>query len=374
MAVESQGSNFWFVQSRCKANLVTNYGVGLIRAKTAIMKVHTRMSKMTAVKSIVAAALIAAVQLGALPTIAAPVDRAPARLIAAKGAGALQLPAWSKGIKAPYRCWLPVQKPNTVLLCVHGLGFSSLSYSEFGRIMAAHSIAVYAIDVRGFGAWADRSKEATLDFEGCLSDIEGALKTLHKAYPSTPVFLVGESMGGAIALAETSRNPGLVSGLISSVPSSDRYAKFSSEIVVGAHYLENKDKPMDLKTEVVDRATANTALRSKWEAEPYNHMKLTPKELKQFSQFMKGNNDAAVLIEKVPVLMLAGFKDKLVKPEGTIEIFNDLSTQDKLLMVVGDGEHLLLEENQLTEELEHLLIVWLNEKVHGRPGGITAHP
>ena len=101
---------------------------------------------------------------------------------------------------------------------------------------------------------------------------------------------------------------------------------------------------------------------------------MTPKELKQFDDFMKGNQDAAALVANMPVLMLAGFKDKLVKPEGTISLFNELSTQDKLLMIVGDGEHLLLEENQLSDELAQLIIDWINNEAHSSRSGVTAHP
>jgi alpha-beta hydrolase superfamily lysophospholipase len=104
-----------------------------------------------------------------------------------------------------------------------------------------------------------------------------------------------------------------------------------------------------------------------------NRMELTPKELKQFDEFMKGNFDAAALIEKMPVLLIAGFKDKLVKPEGTIELFNALTTQDKLLMVIGDGEHLLLEENQLTDQLSQMLLVWLKNESRSKSPGVTAH-
>jgi alpha-beta hydrolase superfamily lysophospholipase len=270
-----------------------------------------------------------------------------------------RLPIWSADIKVPYRSWIPKEKPRQVLLCVHGLGFSSKSFSAFGRVMAKRGLAVYAMDVRGFGEWMNRKGEKTVDFEACMNDVEAALRTLRKAYPGVPIYLVGESMGGAIALRATSRYSPLVDGLISSVPSSDRYAKLSSELIVGAHYLTNKDKPMDITPEVVDKVTTDETLKAKWEAEPTNRMKLSPRELKDFSTFMKGNTDAAVLVEKQPVLMLAGFKDKLVKPEGTIELFNDLSTQDKLLMVVGDGEHLLLEENQLTKQISQLIFDWI---------------
>lgn len=292
---------------------------------------------------------------------------------ATKAAGKPVVPAWASKIKVPHRSWIPINKPREVLLCVHGLGFSSDSFDEFGRVMAANGFAVYAVDVRGFGAWLNKREGNTVDFDACLTDIESALKNIRKAYPGTPVFLVGESMGGAIAMRAASRYPALVNGLISSVPSSERYGSLTSKMHVGLRYLENKDKPMDVGTTVVEHATSNTNLQKRMLADRSNRMELSPKELKQFNDFMKGNFDAAALIEKMPVLLMAGFKDKLVKPEGTIELFNALTTPDKLLMVIGDGEHLLLEEEQLTPQLTQMLLVWIkNESRHPQPG-VTAH-
>jgi len=271
-----------------------------------------------------------------------------------------RVPVWAAKLKVPYRSWLPLNQPKEVLLCVHGLGFSSASFAEFGRSMAGRGFAVYAVDVRGFGQWAKRKGQDTVDFEACLLDIEQALKALRKAYPGVPVFMVGESMGGAIAMAATARHPELVDGLVSSVPSSDRYYKVGGEIVVGAHYLEDPDKKID--PEIIDKISTDERTRAQMENNSMNRLKLSPKELKQFETFMKSNFDNAHLIEKPPVLMLAGFKDKLVKPEGTIELFNALSTQDKLLMIIGDSEHLLLEENQLTNQLAQMLNVWITDE------------
>lgn len=271
-----------------------------------------------------------------------------------------RVPVWANKIKVPYRAWLPLNQPKEVLLCVHGLGFSSASYADFGRSMAGRGFAVYAVDVRGFGQWAKRKGQDTVDFEACLLDIEQALKSLRKAYPGVPIFMVGESMGGAIAMATTARHPELVDGLVSSVPSSDRYYKIGGEIVVGAHYLEDPDKKID--PEIIDKISTNEKLRSNMSHNSMNRLELSPKELKQFETFMKGNFDNAHLIEKPPVLMMAGFKDRLVKPEGTIELFNAISSQDKLMMMIGDGEHLLLEENQLTEQLAQMLNVWITDE------------
>ncbi|CAN5582453.1 hypothetical protein BH11CYA1_BH11CYA1_26110 [soil metagenome] len=280
-----------------------------------------------------------------------------------------RVPVWANKIKVPYRSWLPVNQPKEVLLCVHGLGFSSASYADFGREMAGRGFAVYAVDVRGFGQWAKRKGQDTVDFEACLLDLEQALKSLRKSYPGTPIFMIGESMGGAIAMAITARHPELVDGLVSSVPSSDRYFKVGGEIVVGAHYLEDPDKKID--PEIINKISTDEKTRARMTSNSMNRLELSPKELKQFETFMKGNFDNAHLIEKQPVLMMAGFKDRLVKPEGTIELFNAISTQDKLMMMIGDGEHLLLEENQLTEQLAQMLNVWITDE--GRTYRSKAH-
>src|SRR5215470_6863211 len=62
---------------------------------------------------------------------------------------------WHDSINVPHRSWVPVERPREVLLCVHGLGFSSESFSEFGHSMAGRGMAVYAVDVRGFSQWLD---------------------------------------------------------------------------------------------------------------------------------------------------------------------------------------------------------------------------
>src|ERR1700678_305315 len=55
---------------------------------------------------------------------------------------------------APCLSWIdPQSKPKIALLCIHGLGLNSDSYTNFAKRVAHHGIATYAIDVRGFGSW-----------------------------------------------------------------------------------------------------------------------------------------------------------------------------------------------------------------------------
>jgi esterase/lipase len=84
----------------------------------------------------------------------------------------------------------------------------------------------------------------------------------------------------------------------------------------------------------------------------------------QFQKFMNENHDVAPQIDREPVLVICGFKDKLVKPQGTIEIFNEMTTSDKMLVVLGSGEHLILEEGQLSDQACWILIGWLKNHSH----------
>jgi acylglycerol lipase len=270
-------------------------------------------------------------------------------------------------IDVPCRAWTPKEMPKVVLLCVHGLGLNSSSYEGFGKRMAQLGIAVFAVDVRGFGTWMRLEGKEELDFQACLSDVEQALKTLHTAYPRLPVYILGESMGGAIALRVTSERPELVSGLISAVPSGDRFHKTRDELRVAMRVIAGgKNKPMEVGSKVIKEATDDLALKERWSGDPLNRMNLTPKELMQFQKFMNENHDTAKQIDKKPVLMVAGFKDRLVKPQGTIELFNELTTPDKMLVIVGNGEHLLFEESQLSDQVCWVVLGWLKSHVEAK--------
>lgn len=268
-------------------------------------------------------------------------------------------------IKTPYRSWLPKkQKPRLVLLCIHALGLNSKSFEQFGNHMAASGIPTYAIDVRGFGAWTKNPKDAHMDFEACLGDVNQALTILHKAYPKLPVFLVGESMGGAIAIQATSRYPDLVNGLISSVPSSsERKGGFmKSGMIIIYNTASNPSGSVDMSTVIVDKATADPALEEKIKGNPMNRSELSKNELASFKKFMDETHDAAPLIERTPVLMLVAMKDKLVTASGSLDLLEEMSSPQKQMLIDGNSGHLMLEEGQMIPDTEWIVKGWLQRK------------
>jgi acylglycerol lipase len=98
----------------------------------------------------------------------------------------------------PYRVWKPSGKPKAVIIALHGFNDYSRAFESTGSYLSKRGIAVYAYDQRGFGAaphtgiWAGE--------ENLVNDLAYFVKAVSKIYPSAPVYILGESMGGAVAI------------------------------------------------------------------------------------------------------------------------------------------------------------------------------
>jgi alpha-beta hydrolase superfamily lysophospholipase len=115
------------------------------------------------------------------------------------------------GARLPLRKWLPDGRVRAVILGLHGFGDYSRGFAIPARRWARRGIATYAYDQRGFGAAPDRGRWAG---EGPMTvDAIVASRILRRMYPGRPLYLLGESMGGAVAvLAMSGAEHGVIPG------------------------------------------------------------------------------------------------------------------------------------------------------------------
>ena len=99
--------------------------------------------------------------------------------------------------KIPCRSWGIASESNAAFLLVHGLGGHSAWFEAFARRLKVKHIFGLALDLRGFGK---RKDELGVNMNNWLEDIEIAAKYLHSLMGNKPVFLIGNSMGGLLAL------------------------------------------------------------------------------------------------------------------------------------------------------------------------------
>jgi len=121
------------------------------------------------------------------------------------------------GADLPLRVWAPAGAPRAVLLAVHGMNDYSNAFDAPATALAGRGILTYAFDQRGFGAgphpglWAGA---ATMQ-----ADLRALVALLGLRHPGLPLYVLGESMGGAVAVtALAGPPPPGVAGVILSAP------------------------------------------------------------------------------------------------------------------------------------------------------------
>ena len=113
------------------------------------------------------------------------------------------------------RSWLPAFAPRRSILLVHGFGEHSGRYDAVATWFCARGCAVYGYDQRGHGR-SHGPRTHVDSFEQFLDDLAALHELVRDEQPSTPITLVGHSMGGLIALAYLSqRKPALRSAIVS---------------------------------------------------------------------------------------------------------------------------------------------------------------
>lgn len=267
-----------------------------------------------------------------------------------------------KPLSLPLIEWRPAKgaKAKAVILCIHGLGLDNTSYSAFGHAMAKRGYAIYAMDVRGFGSWLTIPGEEDVGFDDALRDIMAVVKIVKNKHPKTPVYLLGESMGGGIALRAGAKYGDFVDGIIASVPSAERFQGKRMGFTVAVHLLRDSDRPFNIGHTVATQATTNEALQNAWEESYKSKMKMTPVELMKFAVFMRTTQMHCKEIKDTPVYIVQGLKDRLVKPQGTYKMFDAVSADDKTMMIIGTAEHLIFETDNQSKVLLDSLSSWLD--------------
>ena len=264
----------------------------------------------------------------------------------------------------------PQSQPKVAVLCIHGLGLHKGTYEAFAKRLSADGVVLYAIDIRGFGQW-QANGQSTIDFPKSLEDVKATLIKIHHDYPDLPVVILGESMGGAIALHAAALYPDLIAGLISSVPAGDRFGQTEEELKVGFHALTSGfHSDMNVGRGVVRQATQKEDLRKVWENDPLGRMNLSPNELMEFQSFMNANFACAAQIKQMPVLFIAGMNDKLVRPAASWKLYDNLPTPLKELVYSKSAEHLIFEEGQFTADDISFVETWLSNSILKSPNAL----
>lgn len=229
------------------------------------------------------------------------------------------------GTALRYRAW-PAASPSAALLVVHGLGEHSGRYEAVARQLNTHGVSVFAPDLRGHGRSGGRRGHART-FDLLLSDLELVLENVRLRTGELPLFMLGQSLGGLVALrfAETRPETNL-RGLILSAPllrlasPPPRWLHVLAGMmnrVLPAAGLYNRIAPSDLSHD----SEAVQAYRS----DPLVHDRVTPRLYVGMFAAMSAARAELSRLKVTDVLVLVPGADPVVDPDATLEIAAEMA-------------------------------------------------
>lgn len=122
----------------------------------------------------------------------------------------------SDGTELVMQVWQPSHKPRARILLLHGFNEYTGAYDSVGVSFAKRGIEVWAYDQRGFGRSPYRGLWSSA--ERMAQDAQEALQLIKQQDPQTPLYLLGMSMGGAVALYSAKQTGLPIKGVILVAP------------------------------------------------------------------------------------------------------------------------------------------------------------
>jgi acylglycerol lipase len=246
-------------------------------------------------------------------------------------------------VRIAWRAWEPV-RPTAALIVVHGLGDHAGRYTEFGERMGAAGIATYALDLRGHGRSTGRRGDLP-SFDDVLRDIDTFRSDIARRNDAaTPVFLLGQSLGGLIALrcmqehGDRYRGAVICSPWLATAMPVPRWKLALAPLL--ARLLPTLQIPHGLVPAELsrDRAVVH-AYRDDALVQPY----ITPRTYARITDAIArvGRHDTRFA---APLLFMMGGADRVVDTDVTLAFARAVPAPDVTIRVLPDHLHELLLE------------------------------
>jgi len=97
------------------------------------------------------------------------------------------------------RQWAPPGEAKAVVVMLHGSGSHSGGLAHLASYLTTHALHIYAYDYPGFG-YSPGRRAISPPFAALQQDLSAYLTLIRQRHPGLALFLVGESMGGSMAI------------------------------------------------------------------------------------------------------------------------------------------------------------------------------
>jgi alpha-beta hydrolase superfamily lysophospholipase len=236
-----------------------------------------------------------------------------------------------------YQCWEPDARPRAIVAVVHGFGEHGGRYGNVVRHLVPRGYAVYAFDHRGHGRSPGRRGHinAWSEFRG---DVREFLSLIRREQTERPVFLLGHSLGGLIAIEYVLRERPELNGLVVSNPLLTA-ARLSPVVRAAAAVLAHLAPSVAIKTGLDAAAISrDPAVVQQYRDDVLVHSTGTPRLSAEINAARKWTCEHAADLQ-VPFMMILGGADRLVPPAEGRRFFASVTLADKELKEYHGAYH-----------------------------------
>jgi len=260
------------------------------------------------------------------------------------------------GLETIMRAWIPEQL-KSVIVGIHGFAEHTGRYENVGTFLVSRGYALYMYDLRGHG----RSKSTIgyiEKFEEFLEDTEAFVEYVRRLHSTTPIFLMGHSMGGLIVTYYAGFKKSRLSGLITSGAALELEANplLSLLVKLQATLRPNGRVKLTVNTNCL---SSDKEVVKKYIEDPLVFKDPTFKLLLEF------NNATSKVWEyvnniSIPTLIMHGAEDCIVPKRVSEKLYAKLKVEDKTLKIYEGMKHEIFNEIEKEKPLKDL-VDWISK-------------
>lgn len=263
----------------------------------------------------------------------------------------------SAGDTLAWRAWLPEQ-PEAVVVLAHGLHEHGGRYGYLAERLNGSGYAVYAVDHRGHGRSGGPPANIG-SMSGVLDDFHQLRRTAEAEQPGLPLFLLGHSLGGLIAVEYLlAYGEAGLAGLAVSGPLVDTSGANRAQLALAP--LLGRLAPNLGVTPLSSAAVSRDAeVVRDYEQDPLNHHgKIVART---GAEILRAAQDALRRMPELtlPVLVMHGTADRLVPVVAAQRVYDSVSSTDRTLRTYDGLYHEIFNEPERDAVLDDL-VAWLD--------------
>ncbi len=235
--------------------------------------------------------------------------------------------------------WRPPGGARAALANIHGLGDHSGLYPALVEHMIGRKMAVHSFDLRGNGR-SPGARGFVETWGDYRDDLSRFIEAVRRDEPGLPLFLIGNSLGGLIALDWAMDHSGTVNGVVAvSTPLGD--LGVPAPLLALGRLLSrvwpafSLETGMDLSGLARDPAIAEQIL-----ADPLFHRRGTARLSTEVTAAIARVQGGAAFFT-LPLLVLHGSDDRMVPPAGSRAFAARAGSSDKRLIEYPGAYHAL---------------------------------